>query len=50
MIAFATEGNMLTFGNVFCGIGMAARGVRPNLRLLVEVLLPALPAPGARRP
>src|SRR5262249_58962754 len=29
MIAFATEGLMLTFGNVLCGIGMAAAGVCP---------------------
>src|SRR5260370_21066831 len=29
MIAFATESVMLTLGNVLCGIGMAAAGVRP---------------------
>ena len=29
MIAFATEGVMLTFGNVLCGIGMAAAGFGP---------------------
>src|ERR1700758_4477674 len=29
MIAFATEGVMLTLGNVLCGIGMAAAGVGP---------------------
>jgi len=29
MIAFATEGLTLTFGNVFCGIGMAAAGFGP---------------------
>src|SRR4029077_10816418 len=29
MIAFATEGVMLTFGNVACGIGMAAAGFGP---------------------
>src|SRR5256885_2615033 len=29
MIAFATEGVMLTLGNVLCGIGMAAAGVWP---------------------
>jgi len=29
MIAFATEGLMLTFGNVLCGIGMAAAGFGP---------------------
>src|SRR5262249_5591849 len=29
MIAFATEGIMLTFGNVLCGIGMAAAGFGP---------------------
>src|SRR5258705_8430888 len=29
MIAFATEGVLLTLGNVACGIGMAAPGVRP---------------------
>jgi MFS family permease len=28
-IAFATEGVMLTFGNVLCGIGMAAAGFGP---------------------
>src|SRR6202165_936655 len=29
MIAFATEGVMLTLGNVLCGIGMAAAGFGP---------------------
>ena len=29
MIAFATEGVMLTVGNVLCGIGMAAAGFGP---------------------
>lgn len=29
VIAFATEGVMLTFGNVLCGIGMAAAGFGP---------------------
>ena len=29
MIAFATEGAMLTIGNVLCGIGMAAAGFGP---------------------
>jgi MFS family permease len=29
MIGFATEGVMLTFGNVLCGIGMAAAGFGP---------------------
>src|SRR5262249_34207634 len=29
MIAFATEGVMLTSGNVLCGIGMAPAGVGP---------------------
>src|SRR5215475_5774348 len=29
MIAFATEGVTLTFGNVLCGIGMAAAGFGP---------------------
>src|SRR5262245_26290671 len=29
MIAFATEGITLTFGNVLCGIGMAAAGFGP---------------------
>jgi len=31
MIAFATEGFMLTMGNVLCGIGMAAAGFGPIL-------------------
>src|SRR5437763_12541280 len=31
MIAFATEGIMLTLGNVVCGIGMAAAGFGPIL-------------------
>src|SRR5215472_15963666 len=31
MIAFATEGVMLTLGNVLCGIGMAAAGFGPIL-------------------
>lgn len=29
MIAFATEGTMLTLGNVLCGLGMAAAGFGP---------------------
>ena len=29
MIAFATEGVMITLGNVLCGIGMAAAGFGP---------------------
>jgi len=29
MIAFATEGVMLTLGNVLCGVGMAAAGFGP---------------------
>src|SRR5919204_2585397 len=28
MIAFATEGVLLTLGNVLCGLGMAGRGLR----------------------
>src|SRR5215212_3667577 len=31
MIAFATEGVMITLGNVLCGIGMAAAGFGPIL-------------------
>src|SRR5260370_9851404 len=32
MIALATQGIMLTLGNMVCGIGMAAAGVRPDFR------------------
>src|ERR1700746_3569977 len=34
VIAFATEGVMLTLGNVLCGVGMAAAGFGPILRAI----------------
>src|SRR5260370_34793633 len=54
MIASATEGVMLTLGNVLCGIGTAAAGRGPTFRALPPAAPPAansgaLRAPTARR-
>src|ERR1700675_2955341 len=46
MIAFATEGVMLTLGNVLCGIGMSAAGFGPIFGSISRRAPPETP-PGA---
>ena len=49
MIALATEGVMLTLGNVLCGIGMAAAGFGPIFGAISRQTPPAQALDRARR-